>query len=98
MQMDFVLKNTHTKGEAVRPILEEKTGKLEKYMTKPLHAKWMIAYENEQHIAHLHVFGDGGDYFGESKQHNLFSAIEEAVDKVERQLVKHKEILKSHHR
>lgn len=98
MQLDFVLKNTHTKGETVKPFLDEKTEKLEKYLHKAISAKWIISYENDEHVAHLHVYGDGSDYFGEARQHNLFTAIEDAIEKVERQLVKHKEIMKNHHK
>lgn len=97
MQLDFVLKHMHTSGQDIRPFLEEKTVKLEKYMQGEFHAKWTISYENDLHVAHLHVTGSHSvDYFGESRVHNLYSSIEEAVERVERQLKKHKEILKDH--
>lgn len=98
MQVDFVLKNTHATGNQIKDFLEDKTGKLEKYVVGNAHAKWTISYENEEHVAHLHIVGNATDYFGEARQHNLLSSIEEAVEKVERQLKKHKEILKDHHK
>ncbi|MCO5142814.1 MAG: ribosome-associated translation inhibitor RaiA [Oligoflexia bacterium] len=98
MQIDFVLKNTHTKGSDIKEFLEDKTRKIEKYFDGKLHAKWTISYEHEEHISHLHVTGNHIELFGEAKEHNLYTSIEEAIDKVERQLVKQKEILKDHHR
>lgn len=91
--MEFTLKNTHVNGAEVRPFLEDKTAKLERYFQGRIHAKWTISYENEEHVSHLHVIGNVGEYFGEARNHNLLSSIEDAVDKVERQLIKHKEIL-----
>ncbi len=98
MQMEFVLKHTHSNGAEIKAFLEEKTGKLKKYFEGRLHAKWTISYENDEHVSHLLVTGNNIEYFGEAKQHNLFSSIEEAVDHVERQVQRHKEILKDHHK
>lgn len=98
MQMDFTLKNTHATGNDIRDFLQDKTSKLEKYFDGRIHAKWVINYENDEHVSHLHVTGNNMDYFGESRQHNILSSIEEAVDRVESQLRRHKEIVKSHHR
>ena len=98
MQVDFVLKNTHATGASIKDFLNDKTSKLKKYFDGRIHAKWTISYENDLHVAHLHVTGNMGEYFGESRLHNLLSSIEETVDKVETQLRKHKEIVKDHHR
>lgn len=98
MRLDLVMKHTNTNATDVRGFVGEKTAKLEKYMQGELHAKWTISYENEEHIAHLHITGSNSvDYFGEARQHNLLSSVEEAVEHVERQLKKHKEINKDHH-
>jgi ribosomal subunit interface protein len=97
MQMEFTLKNTQNKGQELKAFLEDKTSRLERYFQGQIHARWKISYENEEHVSHLHVTGNSIDYFGESRQHNLLSSIEEAVDKVERQLLRRKEIVKDHH-
>lgn len=96
--MDFTLKNTHVSGAEVRGFLEDKTEKLERYFQGRIHARWTISYESEEHVAHLHVVGNAGEYFGEARNHNLLSSIEEAIDRVERQLIKHKEILQDRHK
>ena len=96
MQVDFTLKNTRTTGNEIKAFLEDKTAKLEKYFEGRLHAKWVISNEADEHVAHLHVTGNNMDYFGEARDHNIMSSIEEAVDRVETQLRRHKEVLKNH--
>ena len=99
MKLDLVMKHTHATANDIRPFVEDKTGKLEKYVQGEFHAKWTITYENDEHISHLHVTGSNSvDYFGEGREHNLMSSVEDAVERVERQLKKHKEINKDHHR
>ncbi len=97
MKMEFALKNLHVKGSEVSPFLEDKTAKLNKYFNGKLHARWTIVYESDEHEAHLHATGNNFDFIGKSRAHNLYTAIEDAVDKVERQLLKHKEIIQDHH-
>ncbi|HEY8278886.1 MAG TPA: ribosome-associated translation inhibitor RaiA [Bdellovibrionota bacterium] len=96
MQMEFVLKNTRTKGNEIKGFLEDKTSKIEKFVRGHLHARWTISYEADEHEAHLHITANNVDYMGKARNHNLFTAVEEAVDKVERQLAKRKEIIKDH--
>jgi putative sigma-54 modulation protein len=98
MQLEFSLKNVPGKSEGVKVFLEEKTSKLEKFFQGKIHARWVISYENEEHVCHLRVTGNHIEFFGEARDHNLYSGIEEAIDRIERQLVKHKEIVKDHHR
>jgi|GEM_PF-6264143 len=97
MQMEFVLKNTHTKGESVKEFLEEKTGKLERYVHGHFHARWNISYEKDEHEAHLHITANNVDMVGKARHHIILTAIEDAIDKVERQLNKHREQVQDHH-
>jgi putative sigma-54 modulation protein len=98
MQMEFVLKNTKTKGENVKEFLEDKTGKLERYVHGHFHARWVISYENDEHEAHLHITANNVDMIGKARHHIVLTAIEEAVEKVERQLNKHREMVQDHHK
>lgn len=97
MQMEYALKNTHAKGENVKEFLEDKTGKLERYVHGHFHARWNISYEQDEHEAHLHITANNVDMVGKARHHILLTAIEEAVDKVERQLNKHREQVQDHH-
>jgi putative sigma-54 modulation protein len=94
--MEYVLKNTHTKGNDIKEFLEDKTGKLKKYIQGHFHARWNIVWDAEEHEAHLHITGNNIDQIGKARAHNILTAIEEAVEKLEKQLAKHKEIMQSH--
>jgi ribosomal subunit interface protein len=98
MQMEFALKNTHVKGSEIKDFLEEKTGKLTKYIHGHFHARWNIVFEADEHEAHIHVTGSNIDYIGKARDHNLYTAVEGAVDKVERQLSTFKEMVQDHHK
>lgn len=98
MKIEYALKNTHQKGSEIADFLNDKTAKIERYFQGKLHARWNIVYEHDEHEAHLHVTGNNFDYVGKARDHNLYTAIEDAVDKVDRQLAKHKEIVQDHHK
>jgi ribosomal subunit interface protein len=97
MQMEFVLKNTHTKGAEIKEFLEEKTSKLKKFFNGTFHARWNIVWDADEHEAHLHVTASHFDHTGKARNPNIMSAIEEAVEKLEKQLSKHKDIVQDHH-
>ncbi len=96
MQMEFVLKNTHTKGSEIKDFLEDKTGKLKKFFHGTFHARWNIVWDADEHEAHLHITASHFDEIGKARNANIMTAIEEAVEKLERQLSKHKEIMQDH--
>jgi len=97
MQVDYVFKSFDS-GAEIKTFINDKTAKLEKYFQGKIHAKWTFTQEKINYVAHLHVVGNHIDYFGEASHENLPSSIEEAVERVEKQLKKHKEILKDHHK
>lgn len=98
MQIDLVFKQKVTSSDSIKEFVNEKTEKLEKYFHGNFHARWTFSMEREDYKAHLHVVGNHIDYIGEDIGSNLLTTIESCVDKVERQLRKHKEIVKDHHR
>ena len=98
MQLDMVFKGIDS-GNETKTFVQHKTEKLKKYFDGKFHARWNFSKQNDSCIAHLHVTGKPHmDIFGEAEHENLYSAIEEAVDKLEKQLKKHKEIIKDHHK
>jgi putative sigma-54 modulation protein len=47
-------------------------------------------------VAHCHLVGNSMDYFAEAATEDFYAAIDMTVDKIEKQLKKHKEIVKDH--
>ncbi len=83
-------------AEIVKNYAHEKSDKLKKYFHGKTTINWNFAVENLTHVAHCHLVGNNMDYFGEAQTENLYASIDMAVDKIEKQLRKHKEIVKDH--
>ena len=97
MQIDHVFMGIES-GKEIKAFVDDKTSKLKKYFQGKIHAKWVLSKEKEDFSAHLHVLGNSIDYFGEAQTDDILSSVELALDHVERQLKKHKEIVKDHHK
>lgn len=98
MQVDFVFRGV-TATEDIKGFINEKTAKLGRFFPGRIHAKWTIGREQDEITAHLHLLGTPtNDMFAEARHGNLMSAVEETVDRAERQLKKQKEIVKDHHK
>jgi putative sigma-54 modulation protein len=82
--------------EALKAFTEEKSRKLEKYFRGRISITWNFDVIREDQIAHCHLVGNHMDYFVEAKTSDLYASIEQAVDRLEKQLKKRKEIVKDH--
>src|ERR1700722_20096053 len=85
-----------TSSEAVKTYTREKCESLTKYFKGKITVNWNFSVDKLSHVAHVHLVGNNMDYFGEAQTEDLHSSIDMAVDKVEKQLRKHKEIVKDH--
>ncbi len=83
-------------SDAVKAYAEEKSEKLKKYFNGRIHVTWNFSIEKQVQVAHCHLVGNDMDYFGQSENDNLFASVDETVTKIEKQLRKHKEIVKDH--
>jgi len=77
---------THTKSE-----------KLKKYFDGKINLSWNFTVENKSHVAHCHLTGSHMDFFAEASTSSIYSAIDEVVSALEKQVRKNKEQLKNHH-
>ena len=84
------------RSEALQVYTTEKCEKLKKYFDGKVHVTWNFSVERQDRIAHCHLVGNNMDYFGEAKTEDFHSAVDLALDKIEKQLKKHKEIVKDH--
>ena len=83
-------------SDAVRAYVHEKSEKLKKYFKGKIHVTWTFSSGKEGHTSHCHLLGNNMDYFGESSESTMYIAIDSTIDKIEKQLRKHKEIVKDH--
>ena len=97
MHIDITFKNLDS-TEALKVHVNERTGRLKKYFHGKMTATWICYISAEDQVADLKVHGDSFDLFAQSKTPDLYRSIEEAVDRLETQLRKHKEKITNHHR
>jgi putative sigma-54 modulation protein len=82
--------------EGLKEFIETKSETFKKYFNGKITVNWNLSVEKINQIAHCHLLGDGMDYFAESTTTDFRTSVENALDKVEKQLRKHKEIVTDH--
>ncbi|MGE4232411.1 MAG: ribosome-associated translation inhibitor RaiA [Bacteriovoracia bacterium] len=82
--------------DALKSHIEGCSKKLEKYLSGDYEASWTCFLEGQQQVADIKVVGPHVDCFAQAKSDDLYRSIDEASEKAEKQLRKHKEILKNH--
>lgn len=72
--------------EAVKDYIREKIRRLEKYLMNPKEVHVVLSMEKFLHFAELTLVGDGKTYNSQGKDRDLYTAIDEMVEKVDRQI------------
>lgn len=83
-------------SDALRKYAEEKTSRLEKYLFEPIEVHWVLSVEKIRHIADATIAANGVSIKAEESTADMYSAIDMTIDKLEKQVRKHKEKLKDH--
>ena len=77
--------------EAMKEHVEERFGKLELLLPPPVSANVVLLVENYRQTAELTLHGNRVKFHGEDVAHDLFVAIDNSVERVRRQIEKHKD-------
>ncbi len=83
---------------ALRRYVHEKFGRLERHFTHVIEAHVILTVEKLRHKAEASMLVSGNRLFADAVEEDMYAAIDGLVDKLDRQVVKHKEKLKDHHR
>lgn len=85
--------------EAMQEYVKTKIVRLERYFDNVTNVHVILSVEkkNQKAEASVHVAG-GNNLFAESTDESMYAAIDSLVDKLDRQIKKHKEKLTDHHR
>jgi putative sigma-54 modulation protein len=83
-------------SNTLRAYAEEKSERLKKYFKGKITITWNFVIENQTRVAHCHLLGNHMNYFAESANGDFYASVDEAIERIERQLRKHKEIVKDH--
>jgi putative sigma-54 modulation protein len=85
-------------SQALREYVQEKFKRLERHFTHVIDAHVVLTVEKLRHKAEASMLLSGNRLFADAVEADMYAAIDGLVDKLDRQVVKHKEKLKDHHR
>jgi putative sigma-54 modulation protein len=95
MQVSVTFRNMEPK-EPVREYVLEKIGKMKKYSDVPLEANVVLTGEKHRQIAEVTLTANRLTINAQDENEDMLAAIDRVVDKLERQILKHKEKIKQH--
>lgn len=81
---------------ALKSFAQEKVLRINKLFSKPTEAHVVLSLEKYMHKADITVSANGLLMRGEEKSEDMYQSIDRAIDKIERQLKRYQEKLKSH--
>ena len=83
-------------SEALKTYVQERTGKLTKYIDKPLESQVTLSVEKFRHIADVIINANGIRIAGQEAHDDMYAAIDLVMDKIERQVKKYREKIRKH--
>ena len=82
--------------EALRGYVDEKIARLERHFDHVTNVHVILSVEKLNKKAEATVHIAGADVFADSVHEDMYAAIDSLVDKLDRQVLRHKEKVKSH--
>lgn len=82
--------------EPMNEYVHSKLAKLERHFDHITNVQVTLSVEKQRQRAEADVHIAGGQIFATSEQQNMYAAIDDMTDKLDRQVIKHKEKMKSH--
>lgn len=81
---------------AIKDYVESKLQKLERHNDRITSTNVILSVDKLEQKAEATVHANGKEFFADSTSEDLYAAIDLLADKLDRQLIKHKEKLRSH--
>jgi putative sigma-54 modulation protein len=82
--------------DAIRDYTNSKFDKIKRHFDKVIDVHVILSVEKLEQKAEATIQLNGTKVFAEDTQENMYAAIDTLVDKLDRQVMKHKEKMKSH--
>ena len=95
MVINVAFKQMNT-SDTLSDYMSQKSERLKKYFNGRIHVSWNVSHEKHSKVAHCHLVGNQMDYFGDAECEDFHEAIDSVIDKIERQIKKHKEKVTDH--
>ena len=84
--------------QAMREHVQDKITKLERHFDHVTNVNVVLTVEKQLMKAEASVNVSKGQLFADATNNDMYAAIDSMVDKLDRQIIKHKEKLTDHHR
>jgi len=84
--------------DSLRAFVNEKFDKLERHFDHVTNVHVILTVEKNHQKAEANMHLSGTKVFAEAVNDDMYAAIDSLTDKLDRQILKHKEKLKDHHR
>ena len=87
---------------ALRTYVESKLDRITRHFDQVVDVKVLLSIENQtekerRQKAECNIHVKGSDMFAECAHQDMYAAVDELVDKLDRQVVRYKDRLQSHH-
>lgn len=83
---------------ALRSYIENKFVRLERHFDNMTNIHVILSVEKDRQKAEASIKVSKGNIFADSQHEDMYAAIDSLIDKLDRQVKKHKEKLTNHHR
>lgn len=84
--------------ESLRENVTSKLEKLERHFDKMTNVHVILSVEKQRMKAEATIHINGANLFANAENEDMYAAIDALIDKLDRQLIKHKEKRSNHHR
>lgn len=84
--------------QSLREYIENKFSRLERHFDNMTNIHVILTVEKERQIAEATIHISRGNIFADASHEDMYAAIDSLLDKLDRQIKKHKEKLTDHHR
>ena len=83
--------------DALRQYVQKKLERVERHFDKVSNTHVILSVESLRHKAEATVNMSGNNIFAESTEDDMYAAIDGLMDKLDRQVMRHKDRLQDHH-
>jgi putative sigma-54 modulation protein len=95
MQVSVTFRNTGSESW-FKDYVTDRLSKLQKYIDKPVEAHVVLSVEKFRNVAEINIMAKGINLVGKEEAKDMQLAIDNVIDKIERQIKKHKEKSRDH--
>lgn len=90
MQLDVTGKNIEV-TDSLRDYVREKVERLTRHFDNVIDVHVVLAVEKHRHFAEINVSASGAALHADAEDKDMYAAVDEMADKIDRQVRKHKE-------